>query len=288
MSDAVFGADALARFATIYPERPAALRHDLAGHPLFTLEALVGLAQRMRPEDVEYNRGDLPVGIDAAEVPGNGLDMVETIRSIERNGSWLVLKLVEQDPVYAEMLSATLAELMPIVRPATGEMLKMEGFIFVSSPHAVTPFHFDPEHNILLQLQGKKVMTVFPAGDGRIAPDALHETFHLGGHRNLPYRDDFAQKGEAITLAARDAVYVPVKSPHFVRNGDAVSISFSITWRSEWSYREADARAMNALLRRSGLDPRPPHRFPRDNRIKSVGYRGIAKLRRALAKVRGG
>jgi hypothetical protein len=28
----------------------------------------------------------------------------------------------------------------------------------------VTPFHFDPEHNILLQIRGRKTMTIFPAG----------------------------------------------------------------------------------------------------------------------------
>ena len=31
-------------------------------------------------------------------------------------------------------------------------MMKPQGFIFISSPDAVTPYHFDPEHNILLQL----------------------------------------------------------------------------------------------------------------------------------------
>ena len=50
-------------------------------------------------------------------------------------------------------------------------MLKPQGFIFVSSPDAVTPYHFDPEHNILLQLRGTKAMTLFPAGDPRFAPD---------------------------------------------------------------------------------------------------------------------
>ena len=57
------------------------------------------------------------------------------------------------------------------IEAATGAMLTPQGFIFVSSPDSVTPYHFDPEHNILLQIRGTKVMTQFPAGDARFVPD---------------------------------------------------------------------------------------------------------------------
>jgi oxalate decarboxylase/phosphoglucose isomerase-like protein (cupin superfamily) len=161
-------------------------------------------------------------------------------------------------------------------------MLKMEAFIFISSPGAVTPFHFDPEHNILLQLRGNKTMTVFPADDEAVVSGASHEAFHAGGHRNLPWQDELAAKGRAFALSPGEAIYVPVKAPHWVKNGPEVSISFSITWRSEWSYQEADARALNRLLRRTGIDPAPPKRFPARNLAKSVAYRAVAKAARAL------
>ncbi len=267
-------------FGRLYPETPGLLRHRLAGHPAFELDALVRLAQRMRAEDVEQNIGDLPIGIDPAAVRHNGLAVAETIRSIEQAGAWMVLKFVEQDAEYRALMQAALEELIPIVKPATGEMLKMEAFIFISSPGAVTPFHFDPEHNILLQLRGSKVMTIFPAADEALVSGAVHEAFHMGGHRNLPYDPAQAGKGHPFALAPGAAVYVPVKAPHWVQNGDAPSVSFSITWRSEWSYREADARGLNALLRRVGLTPAAPGRFPEQNATKSVAYRAIAKARR--------
>ena len=160
----------------------------------------------------------------------------------------MVLKFVEQDPAYRALLHDVLAQLDPVVGPVTGKMLKMEGFIFISSPDAVTPFHFDPEHNILLQLRGRKTMTVFPPDDERIASGVSHETFHNGGHRNLPWKDEFGAQGQAFHLTPGEAIYVPVKAPHWVKNGSEPSISFSITWRSEWSYQEADARGLNRLL----------------------------------------
>jgi quercetin dioxygenase-like cupin family protein len=282
MSDPAFSPDALQTFRSIYPETAAKLTHRLVGHPMFDLEALVALAQRIRPVDAEYNRGDVPVGLDPAATPSNGLSVEETIRSIEQCGSWMVLKFVEQDPAYRELLHNVLAELGPVVEPVTGKMLKMEGFVFISSPDAVTPFHFDPEHNILMQLRGHKTMTVFAPDDERIANGVCHETFHNGGHRNLPWQDDFTGQGQAIQLNPGEAIYVPVKAPHWVKNGSEPSISFSITWRSEWSYQEADARGLNRLLRKAGVDPAPPRRFPAQNLAKSAAYRGIMKARRVL------
>ena len=279
MADRLFTEAALAAFGSAYPEVPAELAHRLAGDALFTLEALAGLAGRLDPGNVEYNAGDLPVGIDPADVPGNGLSVAETIRSIEECGSWMVLKFVERDPAYRAVLERLLGELAPAAEPATGAMLTPEAFIFISSPGAVTPFHFDPEHNVLLQLRGEKRITIFPAGDEATAPARLHETFHLGGHRNLPWRDAFAPLGRPVDLSPGKAVYVPVKAPHWVKNGPAVSISLSVTWRSEWSYAEADARGMNHLLRRLGLTPAAPRRYPARNLAKSLTYRAIRKAR---------
>jgi quercetin dioxygenase-like cupin family protein len=286
-NEPAFPEASLAAFSGLYPERPGLLAHRLCGHRAFELEALIGLAQRMRAIDVEYNKADLPVGVDPASIPANGLGIAETIRSIEQCGSWMVLKFIEQDPVYRALLHATLAELEAVVNPVTGEMLKMEGFVFISSPGAVTPFHFDPEHNILLQLRGQKTMTVFPAGDQTIARGELHEAFHSGGHRNLPWRDEFAASGTPFELTPGEAIYVPVKAPHWVKNGPEPSISLSITWRSEWSYREEQAHAMNRLLRRAGLQPAPPARFPEQNLVKSVAYRALAKAGRAVKTIRG-
>lgn len=146
MTDRMFDEAGRAAFAKLCPEEAGVVTHRLAGHPLFELEALVRLAGRMRPADVERNLGDLPIGVDPDAVRPNGLSVADTIRSIEDNGSWMVLKSVEQDPEYRPLLDAVLDE----VAPATGAMLKREGFVFVSSPGAVTPFHFAPEHNILL------------------------------------------------------------------------------------------------------------------------------------------
>lgn len=279
-----FPKSALETLDAAYPEAPVKLAHNLSDHPMFALEELVALAGRLRPVDVEYNRADLPIGINPDDVPDNGMDIEATIRSIEENGSWMVLKFIEQDAAYHDLLHDVLAGIVETVRPSTGEMLKREGFIFISSPGAVTPFHMDPEHNILCQIRGMKTMTVFPAGDPRFADGEAHERFHAGGHRNLTYNDKFADDGVPFELRRDEAIYVPVKAPHWVQNGPEVSISLSVTWRSEWSYREEAAHGLNSLIRKAGLTPTLPGRFPAQNHGKSLAWRAISKAKRTLGR----
>jgi acyl-CoA thioesterase-2 len=249
-------------FAASYPEGTHKLRHNLGAHPLLELDAL-GRARRVAcRRSVEYNRGDLPIGVDG-KPEGNGLSIGATIRGIARPNSWAVLKNIEQAPAYAALLADLLGELQAEIVAKTGRMMKTQGFIFVSSPNAVTPYHFDPEHNILMQLVGEKAMTVFPPGNAACAPDPVHETYHTGGGRELSWRDELAEHGMTFRLEPGEAIYVPVMAPHYVRNGPVPSISLSITWRSEWSFAEADARAFNKLLRSWGVRPRPPGGGPR-------------------------
>jgi hypothetical protein len=274
----IFDRQARELFAQNYPETPHNLAHGLRDHKLLAMEALAALGERLPSSSIEYNKGDLPIGIDPALVPANGLSIGDTIRMVDRCQSWAVLKNIEQDAEYEALLLSLLGELKPLIEAKTGAMLKPQGFIFVSSPNAVTPYHFDPEHNILLQLRGTKVMTQFPAGDAFYAPDETHEGYHTGGHRNLVWRDELAAGGSEWPLNPGEGLFVPVMAPHFVRNGPEPSVSLSITWRSDWSFAEADARAFNSILRRAGLRPKAPGRFPIQNRGKAIAWRAMRKL----------
>lgn len=269
---------ALSAFKRAYPDAHAKLCHELADHPLFAREALAALAERLPPDRVEYNRGDLPLGLRAEDTPANGLSVGETIRGIDINGSWMVLKNVERDNAYGALLESALAELTPLVEPRTGPMLHKEAFIFLSSPGSITPFHMDPEHNILLQIEGEKTMTVFSAGDATLVPPTHSESFHDGGHRNLLWQDEFLGKGTAVMLHRGDALLVPVKAPHFVKNGDAVSISFSITWRSERSVAEGELHSLNARLRDWSLPVLPVGSAPEKQFVRRLAYRVMRKL----------
>lgn len=267
-----------AALAGAYPERPARLRHALAGDPLFSLEALVDLARRLPPTAVEYNAGDLPVDQDPAATPSNGLSIEETIRRIVDCHSWMALKNVERIPEYADALDRCLQEIEGPVRAATGAMAKRQGFIFISSPLSVTPFHMDPEHNILLQLQGSKRMYLYPA-DRRLVTDEQHERYHAGdAHRNLRHRPELGALAVAHDLHPGDALYVPVKAPHWVKNGAAPSVSFSITWRSRASLDEARLRLANRRVRQLGGRPPSPGAAPARDKALVLAHKLATRL----------
>ena len=274
----VFSPADRAAFAANYPEVPHKLAHRLGRHPLLELDALAKLAEALPESSIEYNKADLPLGIDGQPDP-TGIPIGETIRRIEQTGSWAAIKNIEHVPAYAALLADLLAEIQPEVEAKTGRMLKTQAFVFITSPGGVTPYHFDPEHNILLQIRGSKVMTQFPAGDAAYAPDEVHDTYHTGGGREQGWRDELLAGGREFALSPGEALFVPVMAPHFVRNGPEPSVSLSITWRSEWSFAEADARAFNSVLRRIGLKPQSTGRWPHGNRAKALGWRVIRKLR---------
>lgn len=274
---AVFDPKAKQAFADLYPSQFGSFSHALDAHPLLELEALAGLGEALPESSLEYNLGDLPVGIAGEDAPSNGLSIADTIRQIGDCGSWAVLKNIEQVPAYRDLLHELLAEIEPVIGQQTGAMLKRQGFIFVSSPGSMTPYHFDPEHNILLQIRGSKTMTVWPIADYRWASQQSHEAYHGGDSRNLEWRDEFLTEGQAHELHPGSAIYVPVMAPHFVRNGSEPSISLSITWRSEWSFAEADAHGFNRMMRRWGINPRPPAPFPASSMAKAYSWRALRK-----------
>ena len=267
-------------FAANYPEVPHKITHQLGSNVLFEFESLARLAEALPENSIEYNFADLPIGIDGKPEP-TGISIGDTIRNIEKTGSWAALKNIEQVPEYAALLHGLLEEIRPQIEARTGKMQKLQGFIFITSPGGVTPYHFDPEHNILLQIRGSKVMTQFPAGDARYAPHEVHESYHTGGARELKWRDEMLAGGTQFPLIAGEALFVPVMAPHFVKNGPGSSVSLSITWRSDWSFAEADARAFNGVLRRMGFKPGNTGRWPSGNKAKALGWRVLRKFRKS-------
>jgi hypothetical protein len=262
-------------------EREAfAVRHRLTDHPLLQLPRLIQLATVLPESSVEYNLADLPIGQDYLATPRNGLTIEQTIRQIEGCKSWMVLKNVERDAEYKALLDECLDEIAPHVHGMSPQLEHREAFVFVSSPQAVTPYHCDPEHNFLLQIRGDKVMTIFDRGDSRVISDAQMEAMASGAHRNLPYTDDMADLGRPFPMGPGDGVHVPMYCPHWVRVGDAVSISLSVTFRSQVSVRRDAALRVNARLRRFGINPVPPTQSPWRDQVKHVVDRALGRIER--------
>jgi hypothetical protein len=263
-------------------EREAcAVRHRLTDHPLLQLARLIELATVLPESSVEYCRADLPINQDYLATPRNGLTIDQTIRQIEDCQSWMVLKNVERDRLYKALLDECLEEIAPHVSTMSPQLMHREAFVFVSSPQAVTPYHCDPEHNFLLQIRGDKVMTIFDRWDPRAISQPHMEAMASGAHRNLPYTDDMAALGRLFRLAPGDGVHVPMYCPHWVRVGQVLSISLSVTFRSRLSMRRDAALRVNARLRRFGMNPVPPTQPGWRDLVKEAVDRALGRIERA-------
>jgi hypothetical protein len=265
-------------FGASFAREPFTVRHSLTEHPLLSVESLAQLADRIPADSVEHNRGDVPEVLASGEAPREELSPGEIARGIETNGCWMVLKHIEQDPDYKQLLDETLDEVAPLVKDREGGMHRREGFVFLSAPNSVTPSHIDPEHNFLLQVRGWKEMNVGRFTDAG-AEQELLERYYSGGHRNLEWKPE-----EATTyrLDPGHGIYVPVHAPHFVRNGDSVSVSLSITWFTPAIERAARVHALNARLRKLGISPLAPGRRAASDHAKANAARALGAARRTI------
>jgi hypothetical protein len=85
---------------------PFALKHGLSDHPAFSLERLVRLAQSMPRDRIEYNSGKLLPGQSPETIPTIDMPPEEVVRRIEQANAWMVIKNVEHEPEYFEVLKA--------------------------------------------------------------------------------------------------------------------------------------------------------------------------------------
>ena len=271
-------------FRSRFNKRPFKIEHHLVDHPLFSLPRLVELSQRLPESRVEYNSGNLPITQDPKSTPRNGLSIEETIRRVEECNSWLVLKNVELDPEYRDLLDGCLDAIDVHTAPLYPGMCQREGFIFISSPGSVTPFHIDPENNFLLQIRGEKQVQLFDPTDRTIVTEEELEAFFTGAHRNLTFRDEFHAKGELFDLLPGEGLHFPVAAPHWVKNGQAVSISFSITFQTDDSRRRQALHRLNSQLRRLGIRPTPFGASPSRDALKYQLVKAIRLAKRLTGR----
>ena len=212
----------------------------------------------------------------------------EIIEKIGMVNSWMVIRNIEKAPAYSELAYGILDSLKDTIERETGEMMRREAFMFISSPGAVTPFHIDEEHNILIQIEGTKTFTIYSQHDRELASQTDLERFHSGAHRNLKLNPEMAGRGEPIHMEPGTALYVPPLAPHHVKvTSDVPSLSLSITWRSESSKRTCYLHQINHKLREKGVTPKFPGQSKLGDNVKIWKASAAARLAKVTGKSAG-
>ena len=267
-----------AAFAEAFARHSVAVRHRLAEHSLFTIDAIAELADRLPPESVRRERGALAFKhreyVDVGDGPPS-----ETIRNVERTGTRISLRDIQQVPEYAELINECLDEVDPLVAERQGGMTQRAGYLFISCSNSTTPMHFDREHSFLLQVKGVKHVSVAAFEDD---PDALRREFDCWIDERECDFGAMQAVAETFTIEPGVGVYLPSFVPHWVETEAGISISFSIPFDTKYVERALAVTTVNKRMRRLHLSPRPIGASKPVDRAKAAVVQSLTKLPRKL------
>ena len=268
-------------FSDAFASRSIAVGHGLVDHPLFTLDAIAELADRLAPDAVRRERGNLPLVNREGYVDiGEGAPSA-TIRDVERNGFRISLRDIQQDRQYSDLINECLDEVEGILKDREGGMRRRTGYLFITAPASNTPMHFDPEHSFLLQVRGVKHVSVAAFEDDSIRQRELDHYYDAE-------ECDFAameEVAEDFRLDPGVGVYLPSFVPHWVTTEAGISISFSIPFYTEFSERAESVNRINRRLRKMRMSPRGPGRSEPVDRVKAASFDLWGKLSEARRKL---
>jgi hypothetical protein len=266
------------------------ITHRLQDHPLLKLESLVELSKRLPQEQREYVFAKQEFGTHEASerfehaTPFDQLSTEDMICNIEAQNRVIVLRNVERDQMYGHFVNQILDTLQDQIEAVSGPMSNRESFIFISPPRAYTPFHYDPEQNLFLQVLGKKEFAVYDVNDRDVMSEVALENF-LASNLRTPCAPTFFNRYRLFQLDPGQGVYVPTTAPHWVRTLDEISISISINFRTPSSIRRDRVCRFNRLLRKTGLKPAPlsPQADSPRDRLKAGMYEIPSRLKKLVS-----
>lgn len=279
-------------FQTKFDRSSFSFRHRLAGHPVFSLDRLMELAQETqdtRPYDLYYDAGAIDVNQRWDSTPKPEFSARDAIQRIENCGAWIVLKRADKNPEYAAVLQECLAELQEFTGLNLAQVMKVqEVILFVTSPKRVTTYHIDRECSLLLQIQGEKRISIFDRNDRAVLSEEEIERFWSVDHNAPRYKPELQDHATVYEMRPGVGVHIPVNAPHWVQNGDNISVSLNVNFQYRDTMR-ANLYRLNFILRKMGLQPTPPGQSLAKDRVKSmaalpaVWARNISRGRRPWA-----
>ncbi|MEJ1976358.1 MAG: cupin-like domain-containing protein [Acetobacteraceae bacterium] len=149
--------------------------------------------------------------------------------------------------------------------------------VFLASPRIVTPYHIDHESNFLFQIEGEKEVCLFDPSDQDLLPAPEIEQFYVGNAEAANYRSHLQDRGTVYRLTPGMAVHHPPLAPHWVKNGDGVSVSASIGFCMRDLDRRAKVHQANLVLRKLGLHPQAPGLSRTGDRAKAAVMSVLSK-----------
>ncbi len=270
------------RFRDLFNIDSFVFEHDLHTQQLYSIDSLVGLARRLGPDSAYWSTRPIDVSDGWEDAQGRKPSLEEAVASVETSNTLVVLKNIEQDDVFGPVFQSVVEMMAARVGPALEQdMLHGRATLLISSPHRVTGYHIDAEANFLLQLRGEKQVYVFDGSDRQVMPAVELERFYSGDLNAARFKEDLQQtKARTIDFRPGLGVHVPIEWPHWVKNGESMSVSISINYDMRSNAKMARLYRANHRLRQLGLTPALPGHSPLRDGGKVLLLAGLDRLKR--------
>jgi hypothetical protein len=250
------------KFRGQFNEKAFLFSHNLKGNPLFSLPRLTKLAEFLIKKEgancVRWKNADSPVDAKWDQRPPDEqlANVSEAIQNLDKSGSWVVLYRVQNDPEYSAILEQALDDIEEMIgHPLRPEITWKDSYIFMASPHALTPYHIDHETAFLMQVHGDRKAYLWDQKDRSVVTDLELESYYMGDLGAGTYKDDKKDKAIEFAMDAGKGVHHPVLAPHYYKNGDDYSVACGVHLCLRDVDRKGRAYQTNAFLRKLGLNP---------------------------------
>ena len=250
------------QFSEKFNKQHFVVEHGLANHPLFEFSRLTELAEEVAgkwPNDLYFDGGVKDIG---ARWNGNQdkSSVGKVMERIETADAWVLMNSAERHPEYAKVLDRCIGDVLELSGPQLKKKIRRTQMaIFITSPNRLSTYHIDSECNFLLQIRGRKEISVFDRNDREVLPESEIERSWIVDTNAAKYKPHLQNRADVVALAPGNGVHIPVNAPHWVQNGNNLSISAAILYHS-WNSDYANVYGANYFLRKLGLDPTPPFR----------------------------
>lgn len=264
-------------------------QHKLLGHPSMEMANLAKVIPSLDEGQLFHSSGKLSTNANFARTyldNKNGLSIEETIHTMKDNDSFIMVRNPESHDSFKPLFKELCGDMEAWMKAHQlgHRAIDPMFYMFIASPNSVTPFHIDRISTVLMQFQGSKTVTTFPAWDRQTVPQEVLETFMIDNGRGPSYDPSFEAKGTAHEFGPGEALHIPFIAPHHVKNGSSeVSISLSITFHTAHSEKLKQAMLLNYLMRkRLNYRPSSVGRSEIKDRAKARILRGYTKAKAAL------
>jgi len=263
-----------ALFYQNFDRKPFQFRHALDRHPAFQLSALLKAAERLSKDPCTAGKSHFESGSPDRNAwfgaRPEGQTIVDAIASIESGKNWVILKRIHEDPAYREILMQLVPQLSEVAAvDIAKEYYDPTMTIFITSPGRITPYHMDGETNFLAQIHGTKLVYIYDGKDPSVLNTQQMEKYWTGNLPKIDYPENLPHGKWQYKLAPGNGVFNPAIFPHWLQNGDEVSISVSMNFKRRRNV-SIGAHRFNHFARKFGLHPEVPGRNRTVDRTKEV------------------